>query len=160
HHVRVRVPIDLLEPPPAVVSQALQTQAAADAVASNDGVGVRNLRQALDLVLEPDIDSEAGRTPGQDVEQAAAADSQPRPDANVCSLACHAHHLARPCHSAPVYLASARRIVLVEVVEQVVPEHDAPAVGDTRRIPFEDSDVAGRAGKLHQDAEVEARRAT
>src|SRR5262249_28790726 len=61
---------------------------------------------------EPEIDSEVGRTLGQDVEQAAAADAEPGPDANVCSLASDAHHLARPCDSTPVYLASARWIVL------------------------------------------------
>src|SRR5262245_19262144 len=46
-------------------------------------------------------------------------------------------------------------VTRVQLVEEAVPEDDAPTLGDAGRVPLEDRDLVPTVLLLHQDREVE-----
>ena len=60
---------------------------------------------------------------------------------------------------APRICARGRRVGRAQVAERLVGEHDAPAEGVVRPVALDDGDVVGRIALLHQQREVEPRRA-
>ena len=137
----------------------LAADAAVEAVAGDDEVGVGVVGGRLDVGLEHQLDADFLAARLQDVEQALPADAAE-------AVAARDELAPRMCDLdvVPVVegvedLRRARRVGRLQVAERLVGEDDAPAEGVVGLVALDDADAVRRVLLLHQQREVEAGRA-
>ena len=113
----------------------------------------------IDLDLEVLDDTELGTAVLQDVEQALAADA----DEAVAGGA-HAASLVEHLDVVPVvegvgHLLGRLRVGATQVLQRLVGEHHAPAEGVERPVALDHRHLQRREAPLHEQTEIEARRA-
>jgi hypothetical protein len=148
----------LFRPTPTVGLEVIPTllpEPARDPVARDDQVGIRQLAEILDLVLEPDVHAETERPRGQDFEEAPAADSVPVARDVDRRPALDGEELTVPAKRVGADLPGGLGVAGAELVDEVVPEHNAPPVGHSTRVAFEDGELVVPVPP-HQDREVQA----
>ena len=115
-------------------------QSAVDAVAGDDQLAFRELSEAGDLGLEPNLDPKVDRALGEDVEQALATDAEAGPAQVDLLLALDVHQLALPAEGALADLARAwgrcRRACGADR-----PTASPPAVGRSGGVALEHGDL-------------------
>ena len=133
--------------------------AAVDPIASRDEVSLRQLCRGGHFLLELNVHTQALRPLGQDVEQVLAPDAVAAASGVQYLLAVDVDQFFLPDRCGLLDLLGRNRVASVEVGQDVIPEHDPPALGRAGRAPFEDGDVVSGILQLHQQREVEAGRA-
>jgi hypothetical protein len=134
-------------------------QPAVGAVAGHHQVGPAEPGRVLDLGLEAHADAELPGPGGEDVEQPLAAHAVAEPGQAGRRLAVDQDVLVLPAEGLLGDRLGGRRVVGPQALDQVVPEHHPPAVGDAGRVALEDGDVVARVAPLHQDGQVQPGRA-
>jgi hypothetical protein len=108
-------------------------------------------------VTELDTHARVRGPAGQDVQQMLPLDAVAAAHVAQHFRAVHVHGLVIPGERCPFDLASRLRIGMVELSQQVAPEHDAQAASRAVRAPFEDGDLVARLAQLQQEGGVETR---
>jgi hypothetical protein len=133
--------------------------AAVHPIAGRDEIGLRQLGRGGHFLLELNTHTQVLGPLGQDVEQVLAPDAVTAAPVVQHLLAVDVDEFLLPDRCGLLDCPGRNRVASVEVGQDVVPEHDAPALGRAGCAAFEDGDVVPRILQLHQKREVEAGRA-
>ena len=132
----------------------------ADPVGRNHHILVGKIRPRIDLHPVPDGNAEIPGAPGEDLHQLASGNAVPRvPRATRRASARNLDNGIEPAEGVIDDLTRGDRITLHQIGNEVLPVGDAPPVGRPLGVPFVDRDVMARIPVLHQDREIESRRA-
>ena len=135
----------------------LLPDAAVQAVAGNDQVGI-DLR-IVAFGLEAQLDAELGAAFLQDVEQPAAADAAKAVTAGADAPALDAHLDVVPMVERAEDAVCGFLVGQAQRTERLIGKHHTPAEGIVRAITLDQRDLARRLLLLHQQREIQARRA-
>ncbi len=136
----------------------LAADAAVEAVAGDDEVGVGVVGGRLDVGLEHQLDADFLAARLQDVEQALAADAAEAVAAGDDLRAADVDLDVVPVVERVEDLRRGGRVGRLQVAERLVGEDDAPAEGVVGLVALDDDDPVRRVLLLHQQREVQARR--
>jgi len=107
-----------------------------DPIASRDEISLRQLCRGGHFLLELNVHTQALRPLGQDVEQVLAPDAVTAAPSVQYLLAVDVDQFLLPDRRGLLDFLGRNRVASVEVGQDVIPEHDAPALGRAGRAPF------------------------
>ncbi|MPM67879.1 hypothetical protein SDC9_114804 [bioreactor metagenome] len=130
------------------------------AVAGNDQIGIRIVLVALHIGLEHQLHAQLFAARLQDIEQMLAANAHKAVPARANAAALEQQLNIVPMVERPLNLFGRHRVPLAHGVHGGVREHHAPAKRVIGLIALHHGNVVSRVHLLHQQREIQARRAT